>query len=148
MKTRFINTSACFNSTSADLHVIFNQASIGVTLPKQSRGFSNHIDTLPWIASWCLQSTFANVIKPNTYYLRQPCTEGILILILQMNELRFRNLNDFPRDTQMWQMRHKSRFLYLKSSLLWLLLFLIVKKANITGSLQLIKVPTESRNPH
>lgn len=45
----------------------FKQASIGVTVPKYSQGLRNHVDTITWVTTCCLQSPFANVVKPNTY---------------------------------------------------------------------------------
>ena len=66
LKTRFINTLACFNSVSADFYVIYKQASIDVTFPKESRTQESH-----WHCSldsaFYLQSILVNVVISNIY---------------------------------------------------------------------------------
>ena len=66
LKTRFINTLACFNSVSADLYVIYKQASIDVTFPKESKIQESHWHcTLD--SAFYLQSILPNAVILNIY---------------------------------------------------------------------------------
>lgn len=121
------------------------QASIGATFPKYSQGLRNHVDTIPWITACCLQSPFANVVKPNTY--KNPEQKTYRCPFYRWINWGSERLMITPEDTQMLSRKWATRLdsLISNSAFLWLL---IINKADVTRSLSLIKLWLKSQNLH